>query len=166
MTSISSSCLVLVLSGLVEKRSVASFTSPFTSSTEHLQWYFWSMRLYSFLSPFEVVLWCTGVNCCNAKWDAPPPYPDSGAIRFTFTQIPPPCGRSKYTNSISPRNAQHRSTPQRDTAAAPWGTAQRPVEDILQEHWKNPYIWYLGDVQAKSTQPTAGLESAILAALF
>lgn len=63
MISTSSSCLVLVLSGLVKKKSVVSFTSHFSSSNEHLQCYFWSMRLNSFLLPFEAVLWCTGVNC-------------------------------------------------------------------------------------------------------
>lgn len=148
MISTSSSCLVLVLSGLVKKKSVVSFTSHFSSSTEHLQCYFWSMRLNSFLLPFEAVLWCTGVNCCNAKWDAFPLYLNSRATWFMFTQIPPSFGRNKYTNSSSPRLAQHHGTPQQDATAARWGTAWRTAEaeDTLQKHWRNPYIWYLGDV--------------------
>lgn len=82
MISSSSSCLVLVLSGFWKTGVLrASFTSHFTSATEHLESCFLGMRLYSFLSSFEAVLRCTGMKCCSAKWDAFPLNPDSGATQ-------------------------------------------------------------------------------------
>lgn len=120
---------------VVEKRSAAFQSLHFPSSTEQCQGHFCSMRPYSFLSPSEAVLRCTGMNCCNANWDVFPVHPG------IFTHIQPSFDRKKYTNSSSPRLAQHCNNAEHclDTT---WRTAE--TENIL----RNPYIWYTGDVQA------------------
>lgn len=135
----------------------SSFTLHFSSSTEQFQWHFCGMRPYSFLSPFEAVLGCTGMNCCNAKWDVFPLYsqwdiyPDSTSIwqeavyQFQLSWACPilqHCTARCYSLDTTCRTAE--------------------TENIL----RNPHIWYLGNIQAKYTLLAAGAESTILSGPF